>query len=147
MPQIVSGRYETHDNALQAVWALHAAGLPLGDIALVSLSMQPTPTPLRRDSEPFDVPAWWVGFLEALLSRHLDPETLRAYMDVINSGAYLMLAHGTAERASTVRQVLKESGARDIEMRVSTDVDCSGTPAPFPVPIFPPASGPERWCA
>jgi hypothetical protein len=58
IPQIVSGPYQSHADAMQAIWALYTAGLPLRDIVLVLLSMQPTSastyhTP-RPDAEPFD---------------------------------------------------------------------------------------------
>jgi hypothetical protein len=145
MPQIVSGQFRGHDKATQAVWALHDAGLPLVDIILVSLSMQPdaalsshTPPP---DAESFDAQTWWAGFLEALLSRHLDPHTLQAYTEAIHTGKYLMLAHGTADHASTARQVLERSGASDIEVRVTADEDQFHEPARYPAPTFPQRAG------
>lgn len=150
MPQIISGRYQNHDRAMQAIWRLHTAGLPLWDIAVVSLEMQPTSALLRHamslealglEAEPFDVQSWWEGFLEALLCRHLAPDTLRAYTDVIRAGTYLMLVHGTAHWAAIARRVLEESGAYDIEVRITADEDQFGTPARFPTPDFP------RWTA
>ncbi|AZI44237.1 hypothetical protein EHF33_15180 [Deinococcus psychrotolerans] len=153
MPHIVSARSDSHADAMQAVWILYRAGLPLRDIAMVSLSLQPQPTlsrhPLspspRADAAPFDAQTWWEGFLEAVLSRCLTPETLQAYTAVIRSGTSLILVHGTAELARTARQVLEQSGARNIEVRVSADVDGCVTPASFPVPVSPPAGGLEMF--
>ncbi|GAA3999123.1 hypothetical protein GCM10022631_07480 [Deinococcus rubellus] len=142
MPQIVSAQYDSHDSAMQAVCALYSAGLSPQDIAVVSLRLQPTPAPenhaLSRMSGPdagsFDAQRWWEGFLEALLSRCLTPKTLRTYTAVIRSGSDLMLVHGAAEQMKTARWVLEQSGGRDIQVRVSADVDCYGAPAPYPAP-------------
>ncbi|AZI44205.1 hypothetical protein EHF33_14990 [Deinococcus psychrotolerans] len=147
MPQIVSGRYENHNDAMQSVWGVHAAGLPLNDIALVSLNMQPSAVPisytLHPNTQPFDAQLWWAGFFEALLSRPLDSQSLRAYLGVIRSGAYLMLAHGTAEHIRSAQRVLEDSGACDIVVRPAEADGSSEIPA-FTAVKFPPASGLER---
>lgn len=120
MAQVYSGQYVTHAAATQAVWALNRAGLPLGNIALVSLSMQPPPEPARRpDAAPFEAQAWWEGFLEAVLCRPLAPAALREYTGAVRRGAYLMLAHGAASEVAATRQVLEASGATDIHLRVT----------------------------